>query len=880
MTLDFFERFREHQERLPDHTGLQIITAGGREAFNYRRIGEELAKISLFLQRSGVRPGDAVGLLMENHPRWCIAFLAAQSAGAVVVPLDTLHPPETIAELIQSADCKFLISSERFCDKLEAIRSHLPGPLPLLLAGAGWDAALAETEASAPVPLVSRGPDEDFVILFTGGTTGKPKGVVLSRRNIFRNVVELLAIIRATPQDHLLSVLPLYHALALIMNFLIPLYLGARVTYLDVVDPQRVLSVFRELGITIFVCVPQFYYLIHSRIFQEIEKQHALKRFLFGRLLAFSRFSNRRLGWNPGRLLFPAIHEKFGRQFRFFGVGGARFAPQVAESLRDLGFDIVQAYGMTETGGLATLATARPDMVGSTGRPLPHIEIRIDEPDEAGVGEVLIRGENIMKGYWRDPEATAAVIHGGWLHSGDLGRLAPGGLLYITGRKKDVIVLSSGKNIFPEEIEQFYQTNCPHIKEMCILGVPDPTSRESREKLHAVIVPDFDYLRQKQIVNTYDMIRYYIENISQRLPPHKRIRSFEVRTEALPRTTTRKLQRFRIEKEVQSGAAAKPRFAEDTPPGSVAEEEIFRRIRRIKKAPVIRREMNLEIDLEFDSLERVELLSDVQEALGVEIPDEAAGGIFTVQELVAAVESRLPGGTLGPREASVSWSDILREPLDRDEQRRLEETLRRRPVTEWVAYGIVRLAYVLGCLLLPLRVRGRETLQLDPPFLICSNHGSYLDVFLLAGTLPRRVLQRLFFLGYTDLFSGAVLSFLARRLRIIPIDPDRQLRKSLRLGLAGLQKGLILCAFPEGERTIDGTLKPFRKGPAILAVEMQAPVVPVSIIGAYEAWPRHESFPRRHPVEIRFGEPLRPPEGQKAYDAFNGRIFRAVRDLR
>lgn len=887
MTLDFFERFQQNVTRRSDHVGLQAIGETGRESFTYAQIAGEVAKIGLFLQQSGVRPGDAVGILMENHPRWGIAFLAVQSAGAVVVPFDILHHEKTLAELIQHSECKFLISSEKFLPKFEEIQRLLPQPLPALLRGqavAGyrhWETVLAQISPNGAFPLVRRELDDPLVIIYTSGTTGNPKGVVLTQRNVYRTVVELLKIIETTPDDHILSVLPLYHVLALMANFIIPLYMGARVTYVDVLEAQRILRSFQDEAITIFVCVPQFYYLVHRRILQEIEKQSAIRKALFRILFAVSRFFNNHLGWNPGRILFASLHRKFGPRFRLFGVGGARFASEVAESFRDLGFRLVQAYGMTETAAVSTVTPPTSRGVGSVGKALPHVQIHIEQPDENGIGEVLIRGENIMKGYWKNPEETAAVLRNGWLRSGDLGYLTPQGFLYITGRKKDVIVLSSGKNIFPEEIEHYYQSHCPFIKEMCVLGVADPSSPEEREKLHAVVVPDFDYLKSKQVVNAYDAIRYEIENLSQRLPAYKRIRSLQLRTDPLPRTTTRKIKRFELQKELaeRPTGAAEARYTQDSTPETPTEAKIFELIRQMKKAPVVHRDMNLELDLGFDSLERVEFLSNLEQVFQIRVADERAAEILSVKDLLTAVEEQLSLETAEARDPQLSWQAILQEPLEAEMDRKVHKILRRKPLVEVLFYLLLRLDYFLCKLFFRLKVTGKRHLPRRYPFLICPNHLSFLDAFAVCGMLPYRVVKRLFFLGYSEYFSGPVMSLLAKLIKLIPVDADRNLRQALRLAAEGLHQNLILCVFPEGERSIDGILKPFRKGPAILATELQVPVVPVGIVGTYQAWPRGSNKIRLHPLQVHCGPPLQPPFSRESYPDLNQRLFQAVKAL-
>ena len=884
MTLNFFQKLGENRDRMPDYVALQHIARDGRESFSYSRIAEEVSKIGEFLRDQGVGPGKSVGILMENHPRWGVAFLAVQSTGARIVPLDISHSSQTLAGLIQHAECRFLISSHALLAEMDEIQEALPDPLPILVSGesAGdyfhWETVLEQSTATDSFPLVEEDPDEPFVILYTSGTTGNPKGVMLTRRNIYRAVAEVLKQIRVSPEDHILSVLPLYHVLALTVNFILPLYAGTRVSYLDSVEAQQILRSFHEEGITIFICVPQFYYLVYRRILQEVKKQSLVKRFLFYRLLSVSRFCNDRFNWNPGKLFFSAIHKKFGSRFRIFGVGGARFDPEVAQAFQDMGFTIVQAYGMTESGAVATLTPLNNPNVGSVGVSLPHAQIRIDQPDSNQIGEVLIGGESVMPGYWKNPEATEETVKNGWLHSGDLGYLNEQGHLFITGRKKDVIVLSSGKNIFPEEVEHFYRNACPQIQEMCVVGVSDQTAGQEQERLHAVIVPDFDYMKSQQTANSYEMIRYVLETASQQLPPHKRVHSFEIRRDPLPRTTTRKIKRFQVQEELgeQAATAAPSVDAESIQPKTATEERIFTIIQEMKTTPVSRREMSLELDLGFDSLERVELLSTIQEVCQVQISDEESAQILTVEELVAAVE-RTPAGELREdRGGRLSWSEILKEPLQPEDQKKVQDILAPKPLVEFAFYLVAKLTYLLSVVFFRLKVEGKENLPREYPFLICPNHLSFLDAFFVVAPLPYRVIKRIFFLGYADYFNRGILSFLGRLIKVVPVDADRHLRQALRLGAEGINQGCCLCVFPEGERSIDGHLKPFRKGAAILAKEMGVPVVPTAIVGTYEVWARGVDKVRFHPVKLRFGPPVDRPSGEDSYESYNDRLFETI----
>lgn len=886
---DFFAQFRRHLAEQPDRVAFQHIGREGKQVWTYRDVAREMRAVAAYLGSELGAPRRHVGILMENHPRWGIAFLAIQSCGGVVVPFDVLHPVEVLRGLVDHSQVEWLVVSDKYWETARSIQDSLARKIRLLRVGGDggegtWEAIVRAGEAAArdtAIPLVSRDFDDPLVILYTSGTTGNPKGVVLSERNLYRTLQEGLRVIRVTPEDHFLGVLPLYHIFALMVNFIAPLWCGARATSLEVLEVQRILQTCREEGITVFSCIPQFFHLMDRRLQAEVARRAFWQRWLFRWLLGLSWRVTQLTGIRIGRRLFPAVHRPFGSRLRFFGVGGARFDPATARRLTALGFTIVQAYGMTETAALATLTPLAPVGVGSVGRPLPHNELRIapqsEFATEEGVGEVWIRGEGVTREYFRNPAATREAIDAeGWLHTGDLGRLDEEGFLHLTGRAKDVIVLASGKNIYPEELEHFYQSRCSLIGEICVVGLEDPETGE--ERLHAVVVPDFEELKRQKVVHAYNMIRYLMETISQQLPPYQRVRSLEIWQEPLPRTPTRKIRRHEVLARVREGGR---REAEAVPgtdwrPGDAVEEQVVSLLREVKRVERVHPSMNLELDVGLESLERVEFLASVGEAYGLEIPDEDAAGLLTLGDVIASVRRRQQEPA--PEIERKTWAEILDEPLGPEAPQEYLRILRRRPLVEPLVLFVAWAVRWIGRIFFRLKGEGLENLPDSYPFLICPNHLSYLDSFFVVSLLPNRVVRRFFSLAYSDYVSRGITRFLGSLVRAVPVSADRNLQQTLRLAAEGLRRELVLLVFPEGERSIDGTLKTFRKGPAILATHLRLPVVPVGIRGSYEAWPRGSNRIRFHPITIRFGRPIR-PEPEESIDQFNERLRAAVAAL-
>ncbi len=871
MTIDFFEQLERHAAARPGDIALRTVSETSTDSVTYAELIGQSRALSNVLRDAGAGPGGRIALLMPNDHHFGVAFLAAAGAGAVIVPLDSSQDAARLCAVIAHAECRLLICSEdgSFAEQGRAIRALLPEVVVLN----PCRLSPFDAENMSPRPLASRDPDSDFLLLYTGGTTGAPKGVRLSLRNIFITIRDTLNVFPLTPSDHILSILPLFHIMAIQANLLAPLYTGAQVTYLQSRDPQRIVAAFGEQGITAFLCVPLFYYQLHRRIFGEIARQSLAKRTLFHALLTVSRFLRTTVRWNVGRLLFRPLHRRFGKRLRGFGVGAARFAPEIAADLHDLGFAFFQGYGMTETSGLAAISPMSIAGGLSSGRALKNVEIRIEAPDAEGQGEILLRGGNIMQGYWKDAEATNATLTEGWLRTGDIGQISHGDL-HIIGRKKEVIVLSSGKNIFPEPLETWFQANCPLIQEICIFGMSD--HRNGAERLHALLVPDAPRLRELGIANIREELRYRIENLNRNLPSHEKLNGFDVRLQPLPRTSSRKLQRFRIQEEFVR--AGKIDVTPNTAVASSADEPenlavIREMIARIKPGLDIRPEMNLELDLSFDSLERVELLSNVQEAFGLKIAAERAAGILTVGDVMALTRDLVPLET-----DWAEWRDILRQPLSETEQALADRYLGARPLAAPLFFMATKAFCLFAKVLLRYRFRAAQPWSGNGPLILCANHQSYLDFPLIVGSLPYPVFRRVFSLSTSRLVRSRFQSWFGRAARAVPIDADRNLRTALRLAAEGLRRGMVLCVFPEGHRSIDGALQPFRKGAAIVAVESGADTMPIGITGTGNVWGRASKRIRLGSVRVECGAAIH-PSPEEDYESFNQRLLVAVQEL-
>jgi len=853
------------------------------ESFTYQQLRYFSDGVAQWLVRNGVGAGQAGGtrcaILAFNSPAWVATYLGIIGSGNTAVPLDTAFTPYQVGKLLDDSGATMLFVDERsFAVAQEAVAGRKV-QLAMMDAPRKGLPYVEEMVLSAEPGFVAVQvqPEDVSAIIYTSGTTSDPKGVMLTDGNLVAELECVRKFMRIGPGDALLGVLPLFHVLAQMANLFLPLGNGGKVVFLDSLNTQELTLALRERGITIFCCVPQFFYLIHERIFGEVAKKGRLAERIFGLMLKVSTASQK-VGLNLGKVFFKKVHAQLGPDIRYFVTGGSRFDAQVGRDIQALGFCMLQAFGMTETTSGCFCTPPEKNVIGSIGPTLPGVQGKLvnTKVDEAGhlVGEIALSGPTIMKGYYNRPEATAEVLKDGWLYTGDLAYMDAKGNYFITGRAKDVIVLSSGKNIYPEEIESYYLRS-PWIKELCVLGLESRKPGEPlSERLHGVIVPNFDVLREHKIVNIREVIRYDVEGISATLPATKRILSYDIWQDDLPRTTTRKLRRNEIEKKLLAMYAS-GKVEEITPKARIFTDEDREWLDRldVQSAMAVIAEAvgndyqkeihpddNLELDLGLDSMERVELLTDLAHRLGAEVEDSAASEVYSVRELVDLVRKNI--GTAA-RQAP-GWATVFEGETTDPEVLAITHE---RPIVGFFWWLFGKGVKWVSAVLFKLRVEGMENLP-DGAYVLCPNHSSYLDAPILTAALPWKAFHNVFYVGTSEIFGSGSMRRFAQFLHLIPVDPDSNLVPAMRAGAYGLRAGKILVMYPEGERSIEGPPKKFKKGAAILAQHLNVPIVPVAEYGFHDCWPRGKGFQGFHPLRIRVGKPIYPDMNEKPERAY------------
>lgn len=877
MQQSFCERLIESFESRPEKTAMRIV--GSDDAtYTWGEMLERIRSVSYRLTQEGVEKGDRVALIGENHPKWAIAYLGTLMMGGVIVPLDPHGEIETITNFLENSEAKVAFLSPDQTSRFSQIEERLGRHIPTVVwnmdqSSNGFQkfedwASTPFPESFAATPPPAKG-DDMAVLMYTSGTTGTPKGVPLTHANILAELEGVNLVLKLSDKERILSLLPLFHAYLQIVNMWIATNYGCEVGYLKELTPDELSKAMKEFKPTILTTVPRLWYLFHKKIFDGVAAKPGVVQSLFKVMLATNGVLRNTLGVNLGRKMFGAVHEGFGGELRIAISAGSRFDADVAIDFHKLGFTILQGYGLTETSGAATATYEDDNRVGSVGKAMNGIDIKINEPDAEGVGEVLIKGPMVFKGYYQNPAANAeAFTEDGYFRSGDLGKLVDGHL-YIVGRGKDVIVLPSGKNVHPEDLEVHY-LKCPLVAELAIIGVEDASEgRSGAEKLAAVVVPDFEYLQQAKIANSKEAIRHALDTLGRELPEYQRVRDYIIRQEILPRTATRKIKRFQLKKEIETGVIAAEAketkalefTASDTalmesPVGRAVSDAIRQ---NAKDADIIHPSMSLELDLGLDSLARAETFAALEAAFNTEFDGDEAATALTVASVVELVNKH-GGGDAENVSVDLNWGKIVREADDKFPE--VEGILQRRPVFAAFAFVVYKCFNLFCRVFMLLEVSGKENLPKAPAnadeksFIVCPNHQSFLDPFVICSNYRYQLFSNIFHVGASEFFNNGFTRYVAKMLNVVPVNPDTELMRAMKAGAIGLKHGKVLNIYPEGERAFDGELHAFKKGAAILASELDMPIVPVAIDGLYKVWPRSSWRIRPAKVKIHIGKPF------------------------
>jgi long-chain acyl-CoA synthetase len=793
--------------------------------WSYRQVAETAFQFARELRTREIGKGDRVMVWGSNSAEWVAAFFGCALTGVIVVPMDDVAASDFALRVFQHVGAKLLVASSE----------HAQSSIPTLLFD-DFESTLSKHSSSPFFEEAS--PEDALQIVFTSGTTAEPKGVVITHGNVLANVTPLESEIekylkyeRWVHPIRFLNLLPLSHVFGQFLGMFLPQLMGGTVIFQDALKPGEVLGTIRRERVSVLVAVPRMLQSLKEKIERDLQDQSQIEKFRRRFLAAEGKHFLRRF-W-----IFRRVHRQFGLKFWAFISGGAALDAETEEFWGRLGFAVIQGYGLTETTSLISVNHPFRRGKGSIGKVLAGREVKLNAD-----GEILVRGGGVASGYWGGEKLRSIGAEEGWYNTGDIGELDTEGNLYFKGRKKEVIVTPAGMNVYPDDLETALRRQ-PQVKDCVVVGLP----RNGNAEPCAVLI-----LREGGDAEAV------VKAANESLAEYQRMRTWSVWPEEdFPRTSTQKPRRNLVLQMVQAQLAN-----QSAPTASSPLTELIRRITGTSSG--VSADANLESDLNLSSLDRVELLSALEDRYQLDLSETRFAAVNTVGDLEKMLQGNRP-----PRV-----------------QYHYPRWAQRWPVT-WIRNAVHYLllrpsVFFLGW---P-RVEGRENLrETYGPVLVVCNHIDDVDVGFILTALParfrhhlataaggealealrtpptsRNVLLRVF--DRLEWTAGVAL------LNVFPLPRQAGFRESFSYAGESVDRGYSILVFPEGHHTTDGKLRPFRAGVGLLANNLGIPVVPMRIDGLFELKQARKKFARPGQVRVKIGVPVRfPPESDPEWIA-------------
>jgi long-chain acyl-CoA synthetase len=758
---------------------------------------------------------DKIAIFSENREEWIFAFYAGWKNISTVVPIDFMASNHDISFILNDCKPEVLFTSNGKIKDVDVVLKNLDYK-PIVI---NFDELKLPEKIEIDDWKQPADNEKIACIIYTSGTTGSPKGVMLSFTNLLANLKAVVIdadIFNANRQ--VLMFLPLHHIFPLVGTMIAPLHVNATIVVTPSMQNSDLIETLKNNQAAIMIGVPRLYELMYKGIKAKIDASFV------GQMLF--KFVSTTKARGLAKKIFGKVHQGLGGYMEIMVAGGAALPKHVGEFFYCLGFNIVEGFGMTEAAPMITFTRPGKIKPGSPGQKVNDLQVEIRD------GEIVAKGASIMKGYYNRPEETAEVIKDGWLYTGDLGYFDKDGFLFITGRKKEIIVLSNGKNINPVEIEIKLEKSSPFITEAAVFL--------HKEALHAVIVPNYNELSNagvKDIVAFFknEVILKHNENESS----YKRIMQFTLIKNEIPRTRLGKIQRFKLA-ELLAGTQKKKTTADEP------DTEEYKSIKVFIEDQVngeISADDHLEFDIALDSLGKLSLVDFIDRSFGVKIEEKHLLTFPSVRKLVEFVSDN----KLRHKIESIDWSAILKE--------KVHLTLPK----AWFTQSVFKTgSKYFFKIYFRFKADGIKNIP-EGPCIIAPNHQSFFDGLFVASLLKRKTMRNTYFYAKKKHVNNALLRFLARKNNIIVMDINNDLKESIQKLAEVLKMGRNIIIFPEGTRTKDGALGEFKQMFAILSKELNVPVVPVAIKGAYNALPKGKFTPRIFtPINVHFLQPVYP----------------------
>lgn len=777
-----------------------------------------------------------IAIFFENRPEWLYAFFAGWNIGAVNVLIDMMSTAEEVKHIVTDSKSSVIFASDKNIDVLrKALRGVKEKPVIINID------KFKVPKRKKDVKEYEAKDDETIMMLYTSGTTGKSKGVMLTKSNIYKNIHWNNDAKRINNTDVMISILPNHHSWPLISTILCPIECGATTVLLKELRGDILLKTIKDNHVTMVTAVPRLFEMLYRGLMDKINKSFiarvllAFCRFLykipFNRIL-FGRVKfphNNVIDIIPlTRIIFSKVHKEFGGNLKTFISGGAKLDDSLIDNFRAMGIIMLEGYGLTETAPMVTYHPFDKLRKGSAGKIFDEIDYRVEED-----GELLVKGPNLFKGYWKNPKATKeAFTEDGFFKTGDLAVVDKERYLFITGRKKDLIILPNGKNVRPDQIENKLRNSFSIVEDAAVA--------EINGKLFGIIVPAASEIR-KHGDDRYEIIKHLVfEKYNSGVENYKKIQNFIVTNDEIPKTRMGKVQRYKLKDFVESQSLEKKKTKTKIP--TFKEYSLLSEQLKSMTGTDVFPEDHLEIDLGLDSLSLMELQLFIENSFGIEFSEGQIYNYSSVNELAEFMREN----KTTVKKAKIDWKSILIEDIDWNPPRKV-----------WMmklANTLFRFFYKRG---LHLKGSGVDNIP-DGPCIFAPNHSSYLDSMVMYTLLKRKHKQETYFFAKEKNFKNKFLNFFADRSKVIMMDINKDLKESLQKIAKVLKEGDKIVIFPEGTRTKTGDIGKFKKTFATISKEMKIPVVPVVIKGTFEAMPYTKKTPGRGNVSVEFLEPVSP----------------------
>lgn len=790
--------------------------------FNDKKINytELVNNVKYYSENVVTAEKDDFGLiLMENRPEWIYTYFALWDRKAVPIALDSTSNGKEILYVLEDSGPKFIICSDETEKNVkEAVSLYDKGQVTIINVDSHLiDENKMEIIKKGDFELENPEGDSIATMLYTSGTTGFPKGVMLTFNNLSSELEGLEKKNLLEPSDQILALLPFHHVLPLTATVLIILKYQASIVFVKKIASKEILEALDKNNVTALVGVPRVFKLFYDGIKQQIDSKF-ITRTIYKLMTKIKSFKIR-------RKVFTKVHEKFGGELTFIVSGGAKLDPEIGEFYETLGIYVQEGYGLTETSPVIAVNTRKERKIGTVGKKLDNIEAKI--VDE----ELWVKGPIVMKGYYNKPEKTAEVItEDGWFKTGDLASIDDEGYITIRGRRNSMIVLSNGKNIDPEKLEnKVIEKSKRLIKELGVFGHND--------KLVAIIVPDLLECRKQGITNIKAYIKNIVEDYNLTVHNYEKILDYKLYEEELPKTRVGKLRRFMLPELYLKTNVKKKKVEEPDNEVYRLLKDYIKKLKGIEAQP----EENLELEIGMDSLDIVEFFAYVENSFGIQLDEEKFSEISNLKSLSEYINEKATKIESG----EVDWKKIIEAAPPVEEKNRWATRVLR-PLFDLTIKLYFRLKRV-----------DRDKLS-DKPQIFVSNHQSFIDSLVLGSLLPAGILYNTIFLAIDWYFKKGILKLLVSHGNVVLIDINKNIKKSVEEIAGNVKAGKNVLIFPEGARTKDGKVAEFKKVFAIIAKELNVDVQCLGIKGAFEAYSRYMKFPKPKKIEVAVLEKFKP----------------------